>query len=86
VLRSRTPEVPAALAEQLVTVVQQVRSQPGLVKPPGLAETLDWARALHALGAQELDLPTAAATLGAAVKHREDADKVRAALDRILAR
>ena len=52
---------------------------------PGVAETLDWARALAELGGR-LDLDSAAATLGVAVKHREDAQKVRAALDRILAR
>ncbi len=86
VLRSRAPEVPERLAEQLVTVVQQVRTVPGVVKPPGLAETLDWARALHTLGASDLDLSTAATTLGAAVKHREDVERVRAALDRILTR
>ncbi len=86
VVRSRTPELPERLAEQLVTVVQQVRIEPGLVKPPGLAETLDWGRALVALGHTELDLATAAATLGAAVKHRDDVARVRAALDRILTR
>ncbi len=86
VVRSRTPELPERLAEQLVTVVQQVRIEPGLVKPPGLAETLDWGRALVALGHAELDPATAAATLGAAVKHRDDVARVRAALDRILTR
>ena len=45
---------------------------------PGVAETLDWARALTTLGAAELDLETAAATLGRVVKYREDADRVRA--------
>jgi MoxR-like ATPase len=86
IVRSRTPEISEQLAEQLVTVVQQVRVEPGLVKPPGLAETLDWGRALHALGARHIDLATAAATLGAAIKHRDDAERVRAALDRILTR
>lgn len=56
-----------------------------LIKPPGVAETIDWARALCELGVDALDTQTAAATLGAAVKHREDADRVRAALDRVLA-
>ena len=51
---------------------------------PGVAETLDWARALHHLGSTELDLATASATLGALVKYREDADRVRQALDQML--
>lgn len=85
ILRSRAPEVSAALAEQVVTVVQQLRNDAGLLKPPGVAETIDWARALHLLGAEELDLARAAATLGAVVKYREDGDRVRQALDRMLA-
>ncbi|MGH3349101.1 MAG: AAA family ATPase, partial [Nocardioides sp.] len=87
IVRSRAPEVADELARQVVTVVQQLRSTDGagaLLKPPGVAETLDWARALHHLGAAEMDLESAAATLGALVKHREDADRVRAALDRLL--
>ncbi|MEX0426569.1 AAA family ATPase [Nocardioides sp. DS6] len=84
IVRSRAPEVSRELAEQVVGVVQQLRSD-SLQKPPGVAETLDWARALHHLGTQRLDLATAAATLGALVKYREDADRVRAALDRMLA-
>ena len=86
IVRARTPELSERLAQQLVAVVQQVRVEPGLVKPPGLAETLDWGRALHALGTRAIDLPTAAATLGAAIKHRDDAERVRAALERILIR
>ncbi len=85
ILRSRAPEVSANLAEQVVTVVQQLRSDAGLLKPPGVAETIDWARALHLLGSDELDLSRAAATLGALVKYREDDDRVRHALDRMLA-
>ena len=85
IVRTRQPEVSAALAEQCVQAVQAIRREAGLIKPPGVAETLDWVRALRELGGR-LDLETAAATLGVAVKHREDAQKVRAALDRILAR
>ncbi len=83
IVRSRAPEVSAALAQQVVTLVQQLRTTE-LVKPPGVAETIDWARALDRIGAQEIDVESAARTLGAAIKHREDADRVRAALDRIL--
>jgi len=84
IVRSRAPEVSATLAAQVVGVVQQLRAGGDLLKPPGVAETLDWARALHHLGTTDLDLETAARTLGALVKYREDADRVRAALDRML--
>ncbi len=57
----------------------------GLLKPPGVAETLDWARCLVELGARELDIETAATTLGAVLKYREDADRVQHDLDRLLA-
>jgi MoxR-like ATPase len=86
IVRTRAPEVPAALAGQVVALVQRLRQDRELVKPPGVAETLDWARAVHELGASELDLETASASLGAAVKYREDAERVRASLDRLLSR
>jgi MoxR-like ATPase len=86
IVRSRAPEVAETLAHQVVSAVQRVRHDPELIKPPGVAETLDWARALQELGASDLDLETASASLGVAVKYREDAERVRAALDRILAR
>ncbi len=84
IVRSRAPEVGERLAEQVVAVVQRLRDGGDLVKPPGVAETLDWARALHLLGTSDLDVESAAATLGVAVKYREDADRVRASLDRII--
>jgi hypothetical protein len=57
-----------------------------LLKPPGVAESIDWAEALGALGRTELDAAAAAATLGAVLKYREDAQRVVAAgLDQILA-
>ena len=86
IIRRRTPEVDAALAEQVVVAVSRMRADDAMRKPPGVAETLDWARALHELGTRELDTESAAATLGVAVKYREDADRVRASLDRILGR
>src|SRR3954451_13908323 len=84
ILRSRAPEVSETLRRQVVELVQQLRGR-DLVKAPGVAETLDWARALDRIGATDLDVETAATTLGAAVKYREDAERVRAALDRMLA-
>ncbi len=85
IVRARLPEVGEALAEQVVRLVQRLRVEGDLIKPPGVAETLDWARALQALGASSLDPKVAAATLGAAVKYREDGERVRAMLDRLLA-
>ncbi|ABL83472.1 MULTISPECIES: MoxR family ATPase [unclassified Nocardioides] len=84
ILRSRAPEVSETLRRQVVELVQQLRGRDDLQKPPGVAETLDWARALHHLGTADIDLATASATLGALVKYREDADRVRHALDQVL--
>ncbi|CAI9417039.1 AAA family ATPase [Nocardioides sp. T2.26MG-1] len=84
ILRSRAPEVSETLRRQVVGLVQQLRARDDLQKPPGVAETLDWARALHHLGTAEIDLASASATLGALVKYREDADRVRHALDQML--
>jgi MoxR-like ATPase len=86
IVRTRAPEVSEELTRQVVALVQQLRDDPGLVKPPGVAETLDWARALHRLGTTDLDLGRAAATLGALVKYREDTERVRHALARVLER
>ncbi|WP_033418567.1 AAA family ATPase [Serinicoccus marinus] len=85
IVRARLPQVEETLAREVVTLVQQVRDDESLVKPPGVAETLDWVRALAALGRSRLDPEVAAATMGAAVKYREDAERVRVALDRMLA-
>jgi MoxR-like ATPase len=49
----------------------------GLYKPPGIAETIDWARALATLGRTTLDPKAASATLGSVVKYREDEQRVR---------
>lgn len=86
IVRSRAPEVSAHLAEQVVGVVQRLRSEEDLLKPPGVAETLDWATALHEMGTTDLDLETTAQTVGVAVKYHEDAERVRVALERILGR
>jgi len=83
IVRTRAPEVVEELARQAVVVAQALRTE-GLQKPPGVAETLDWARALTHLGTTTLDLETAARTLGALVKYREDAERARSALERLL--
>ncbi|MEP9362773.1 MoxR family ATPase [Nocardioides sp. CN2-186] len=84
IVRSRAPEVSATLARQVAEVVQHLRTEVQLVKPPGVAETLDWARALQHLGVADLDLAHAAVTLGALVKYREDTDRVAASLATML--
>ena len=91
ILRRRLPDVPGRLAEQVARAVQGLRDGAAgpagvdLLKPPGVAESLDWAGCLMALGRSELDVETAAATLGAVCKYREDAERVRESLDRLLA-
>jgi MoxR-like ATPase len=72
----RAPEVAPALARQVALAVGGLRDL-GLYKPPGIAETIDWARALHTLGTSTLDEQVVGATLGAVVKYREDAERVR---------
>ncbi len=72
----RAPQVAASLARQVAAVVEQVRAL-GLYKPPGVAETIDWASAIAALGAVGLDESVVERTLGAALKYREDQERVR---------
>ncbi|GAB4079747.1 MoxR family ATPase [Modestobacter muralis] len=78
ILRRRLPEVTETLARQVASATARLREL-DLLKPPGVAEAMDWASALHALGARELDPDTAARTLGAVLKYREDGERVRAA-------
>jgi MoxR-like ATPase len=84
ILRARLPGVPERLAAQVAGAVRALR-QADLLKPPGVAETIDWARALQLVGATHLDVDSAAATLGAVLKYREDAERVRNQLDTLLA-
>jgi MoxR-like ATPase len=76
IISARAPEVPAALSRQVVAFVQRLRRM-DLFKAPGIAETLDWSRALTALDAMTLDPATVDATLGALLKYQEDMVKVR---------
>ena len=78
ILRRRLPGLDGRLAEQVAAAVQRMREME-LLKPPGVAEALDWAQALLALDQEELHTEVAATTLGAVLKYREDADRVRAA-------
>jgi MoxR-like ATPase len=79
IVRLRAPEVPERLARSVAEAVARLRAA-GLVKPPGAAEAIDWARALVLLGAGEAAGEPALQTLGWAVKNREDLGVAEAAL------
>jgi len=76
VIRRRLPEVSARLAADVAGAAQRLRTL-DLVKPPGVAESLDWAEALQVLGADRLDPDLVARTIGTVLKYREDTDRVR---------
>ena len=75
IVRLHTPELPAAVAAKLVEVIALVREL-DLKKPPSIAESIDWARALLLLGAEEIDEEVFRATMSLIVKHRTDLDVV----------
>ena len=76
ILRVRAPHVPAALARDVAVVAAELRDM-GLYKPPGVAETLDWAEALVLVGVDDLDEAAFETTIGALLKYREDQDRLR---------
>ncbi len=76
IVRLRAPEASDKLARQVAAAVEAFRDA-GLYKPPGVAETIDWAEALATLGRDALDEASVAATLGAVLKYREDHERVR---------
>ena len=78
ILRVRAPEVPDQLAREVAAAVETLRELE-LYKPPGVAETIDWANALAALGRTSIDEQAVAVTLGTILKYREDQDRTRAA-------
>jgi MoxR-like ATPase len=78
----REPGVPAALARKVVAAVNRLRELE-LAKPPGVAETIDWARTVDLLGGTSLDPQLALDTLGAVVKERDDLELVRDNLEEI---
>ena len=75
IVRMRVPQIAESLAKQVAAAVEHMRSL-NLYKPPGVAETIDWATALAQLGARELNESVVSATLGAVLKYREDHDRV----------
>ncbi len=76
IVRLRLPEVPERLGAAVVRAVQLLRRM-DLFKRPGVAETLDWALALDALGTREIDADTIERTLGTVLKYEEDLRHVR---------
>jgi len=76
IVKLRVPDVPERLAAEAAAFVAELRAL-DLQKPPGLAETIDWAQALTALGRQELDAESVHATLGSVLKYHEDLLSVR---------
>ena len=75
IVRLHTPEIDEQLARRLVEVIHMVR-QLDLKKPPSIAESIDWARALLLLGADDIDGALFARTMSIIVKHRTDMDLV----------
>lgn len=73
IVRERLPHVAPALVAQVVAAVHRLRGM-DLEKVPGVAETIDWAQSVDALGAESLDAATAVDTIGAVLKDRDDVD------------
>lgn len=77
ILQKKAPEISQILTRELATAMHKLREF-DLFKPPGVAETIDWAMALQVLGEVELSADVIDATLGVIVKYEEDIQTVRA--------
>jgi len=77
IVRLHSPELDERVARKLVEIIHQVREL-DLKKPPSIAESIDWARALILLGAEDIDQATFKETMSVIVKHRTDLDTVAA--------
>jgi hypothetical protein len=78
------PEAPERLARAVVAAVQKIRTLE-LRKPPSVSESIDWARSLVILNAKELDPSLVESTLTILVKYEKDIERVKGALDKVLA-
>jgi MoxR-like ATPase len=76
IVELKVPGIADRLAREAAALVQRLRGL-DLEKPPGVAETIDWAQALTALGVEEIDEAVVGTTLGSLLKVREDLDAVR---------
>lgn len=83
ILHARQPNVPEVLAREIVSFVQRLRSA-DLTKVPGIAETLDWAAALTALGRSRLEPEQVEQTLGVLLKYQEDVAAMRSGAARAI--
>jgi MoxR-like ATPase len=77
IVHLHAPELPDTIARKLVEIIHQVREL-DLKKPPSIAESIDWARALLLLGASDIDGDVLRETMSVIVKHRTDLDTVAA--------
>jgi MoxR-like ATPase len=84
IIRLKVPEVPDRLARAVVAAVQRIRALE-LRKPPSVSESLDWARSLVILNADRLNPEMVESTLTMLVKYEKDLERVRGALDKVLA-
>jgi MoxR-like ATPase len=78
IVRAKAPDAPQKLTQEIVAFVQDLRGQ-DLFKKPGVAETLDWASALHELNAVALDASLVNDTLGVLLKYQDDIESVAGA-------
>src|SRR5215469_711256 len=85
IVRARAPEAASQLAHEVAALVHGLRGM-DLYKTPGVAETLDWARSLAALGATRIEASLVDATLGAALKYQEDLERARQAVPELVAK
>jgi MoxR-like ATPase len=76
IVKIRIPGISDRLAAEAAAFVRELRGL-DLAKPPGVAETIDWAMALNALGRKEIDAEVVQQTLGSVLKYREDVDAVQ---------
>jgi MoxR-like ATPase len=84
IIRLKVPEAPERLARAVVAAVQKIRALE-LRKPPSVSESIDWARSLVILNAKELDPALVESTLTMLVKYEKDIERVKGALDKVLA-
>ncbi|TDC47677.1 MoxR family ATPase [Jiangella ureilytica] len=85
VIRRHLPGVSERLADDVARAVQRLRAA-GLLKPPGLAESIDWVTALAALGATELSADLATRTFGAVLKYQEDTERMTSEVAELVGR
>jgi MoxR-like ATPase len=84
IIRLKVPEISERLAKAVVGAVQKIRAME-LRKPPSVSESIDWARSLVILNAEQLDASVVESTLTMLVKYEKDLDRVKGSLDKVLA-